>query len=141
MKILFNILLFSLFVNVGCTYKQDEVFQKIGTSFQLKVSESANFSDNGNAISAKLINIQEGRCPVNVQCVRAGEVIVVLDLKIGDEQFNGLKVCVGCEKQMNIPVLIPIKAKNKTYSVQLNSVDPYPQSTGINSQTATLIIN
>ena len=141
MKNLLVVFLFFLFTNAGCTNKQDEVAKKVGDTFQLKASESASFSDNGNTIMAKLISIQESRCPVNVQCIRAGEAIVVLDLKIGDEQFNGLKLCVGCEKQMDIAESIQIKTKTKTYSLQLNSVDPYPKSTGINTPTATLVIN
>jgi hypothetical protein len=130
-----------LFTNAGCTSKQDELSNKLGDTVKLKASESASFSDNGNTIMAKLISIQESRCPVNVQCIRAGEAIVVLDLKIGEEQFNGLKVCIGCEKQMAIPETIEIKVKTKTYKLQLNSVDPYPQSTGINTPTATLVLN
>jgi hypothetical protein len=98
-------------------------------------------SFNENTIIVKLTSIQESRCPKDVQCIRAGEAIVVLDLKIGDEQFNSLKVCIGCEKQMDISESIEIKAKTKTYKLQLNSVDPYPKSTGINTQTATLILN
>lgn len=141
MKNLLVIFLFFLFTNAGCTNKQDELSKKIGDTFQLKASESTNFNDNGNTIIAKLISIQESRCPKDVQCIRAGEAIVVLDLQIGDEQFKGLKVCVGCEKQMDIPEALQIKAKTKTYSLQLNSVDPYPQSTGINSPTATLVLN
>ena len=141
MKNLLSIFLFFLFTNAGCTSKQDIVTKKLGDIFQLKASESASFSDNGNTITAKLINIQESRCPVNVQCIRAGEAIVVLDLQIGDEQFKGLKVCIGCEKQMDMIESTVIKAKTKTYTLKLNSVDPYPTSTGLGTPTATLIIN
>lgn len=141
MKNLLTILLFFLFSNAGCTNKQDELSKRLGETFKLKTSESANFNDNGNTIFAKLISIQESRCPKDVQCIRMGEVIVVLDLKIGEEQFNGLKVCIGCEKQMAITESTEINAKTKTYKLQLSSVDPYPQSTGLNTSTATLILN
>lgn len=141
MKNLLIIALFFLFTNAGCTNKQDEVSKKLGDTIKLKANESANFSDNSNSITVKLINIQDSRCPKDVQCIRAGEAIVVLDLKIGEEQFNGLKVCIGCEKQMAIMESIEVKAKTKTYTLQLSSVDPYPQSTGLNTSTATLVIN
>ena len=141
MKNLLSVFLFFLFTNAGCTNKQDEVSKKLGDTFQLKASESVSFVDNGNTLTAKLINIQESRCPKNVQCIRAGEAIVVLDLQIGDEQFKGLKVCIGCEQQMNIPESAVIKAKTKTYTLKLNSVDPYPTSTGLNTPTATLVMN
>jgi hypothetical protein len=141
MKNLLILSLFFLFTNAGCTNKQDEVTKKLGDTFQLKASESISFTDNSNSITAKLINIQDSRCPVNVQCIRAGEAIVLLDLQIGDEQFKGLKVCIGCEKEMNITQSIEIKAKTKTYTLKLNSVDPYPTSTGLVTPTATLVIN
>ena len=141
MKSLLIISLFFVFTNAGCTSKEDATSKKLGDSFQLKASESVSFSDNGKTITAKLINIQDSRCPKDVQCIRAGEAIVILDLKIGDEQFNGLKVCIGCEKEMNITESTVIKAKTKTYTLVLTSVDPYPQSTGITSPTATLTIN
>ena len=113
MKNLLVISLFFLFINAGCTDKQDEVTQKMGDIFQLKASEAASFSDNENSIIIKLISIQESRCPVNVQCIRVGEAIAILDLQIGDEQFKDLKVCIGCEKQMDITESIQIKAKTK----------------------------
>ena len=141
MKNLLAVLLFFLFTNAGCTNKQDGLSRKLGDTVVLKASESVSFTDNGYTIVAKLVNIQESRCPKDVQCIRAGEAIVVLDLKIGDEQFNGLKVCIGCEKQMEISESIAVKAKLKTYTLKLNSVDPYPTSTGLITPTATLILN
>ena len=141
MKNLLIISLFFIFTNAGCTSKEDSTSRKLGDAFQLKVSESVNFFDNGNTIVAKLANIQDSRCPKDVQCIRGGEAIVVLDLKIGDEQFNGIKVCIGCEKAMNITELTEIKTKTKTYTIKLTSVDPYPQTTGIITPTATLVLN
>lgn len=141
MKNLLVISLLFFFTNAGCTNKQNEVSKKLGDTFQLKVSESVNFSDNGNTITAKLITIQDSRCPKDVQCIRAGEAIVILDLQIGDEIFKSLKVCIGCEKAMGVTESTEIKTKSKTYMLKLNSVDPYPQSTGLPSPTATLVIN
>lgn len=141
MKNLLTISLFLLFANVGCINKQDQVSKKLGEIFQLKASESVSFSNNSNVINVKLINVQDSRCPKDVQCIRAGEAIVLLDLQIGDEKFNGLSVCIGCEKERGITESTEIKAKSKTYILKLNSVDPYPQSTGIITPTATLVIN
>jgi hypothetical protein len=141
MKNLLIISLFFLFANVGCTNKEDMASKKLGDTFQLKAGESISFSDNSNAINVKLITIQDSRCPKDVQCIRAGEAIVILDLQIGDEQFKGLKVCIGCEKEMAITELTEIKTKSKTYTLKLNSVDPYPQSTGLATPTATLVLN
>ena len=127
--------------NAGCTNKEDTTLKKLGDNFELKASESISFSDIGNTITAKLINIQDSRCPKNVQCIRAGEAIVTLDLQIGDEQFKDLKVCIGCEKEMNITETAIIKAKSKNYAIKLISVDPYPVSTVLATPTATLVIN
>jgi hypothetical protein len=141
MKNLLIILSFFFFTNAGCTNKEDATSKKLGDSFQLKASETASFSDNGNAITVKLINIQDSRCPKNVQCIRAGEAIVMLDLQIGSEQFKGVKVCIGCEKEMNMTESTIIKATTKTYTLKLISVDPYPVSTDLITPTATLVIN
>ena len=141
MKNLLIISLFFLFTNAGCTNKQDELSKKLGDTFQLRANESVSFSDNSNVINLKLANIQDSRCPKDVQCIRAGEAIVILDLQIGDEKFTGIKVCIGCEKVMAITETTEIKAKSKTYTLKLNSVDPYPQSTGLATPTAILVIN
>ena len=141
MKNILIISLFFLFSNLSCTNQEDMVSQKMGDTFQLKTGESVSFSDNSIAINAKLITIQDNRCPKDVQCIRAGEAIVVLDLKIGDEIFKGLKVCIGCEKEMGITESTEIKTKSKTYTLKLNSVDPYPISTVLASPTATMAIN
>lgn len=135
------IIVFSLFAQVGCVSQQDQISRRLGDTFQLKASEILTFSDNGNTITAKLINIQDSRCPKDVQCIRAGEAIVVLDLQIGDEQFKGLKVCIGCEKEMNIKESTEIKTESKTYTLKLNSVNPYPIATVLATPTATLVIN
>jgi hypothetical protein len=133
---------FLLFAIVACTNKEEiTVANKLGDTVQLKASESISLSDNGSSINLKLINIQDSRCPVNANCIRAGEAIVTLDLQIGDEKFNGLKVCIGCEKEMNIAQSTDIKAKTKTYSIKLNAVNPYPQTTGMTAPTATLVLN
>lgn len=141
MKNLSIILLFFCFANVGCAKKEITASTKLGDTFLLKANESVSLTDNSNSIIVKLINIQDGRCPKNVQCIRAGEAIVMLDLQVGVEKFNGLKVCIGCEKVMEMAESTEIKAKTKTYILKLNSVDPYPQSTGIVTQTATLVLN
>lgn len=141
MKNILIISLFFLFSNVGCTNKEDIVSQKLGDTFQLKAGDSVSFSDNSNAINAKLINIQDSRCPKDVQCIRAGEAIVILDLRIDDELFKGLKVCIGCEKEIDATDTKEIKTKSKTYALKLKSVDPYPTSTGLVTPTASLVIN
>jgi hypothetical protein len=141
MKNLLIISLFFFFANVGCTNKEEMVSQKLGDIFQMKASESVSFSDNSNTINVKLITIQDGRCPKNVQCIRAGEAIVTLDLQINDEMFKGLKVCIGCAKEMDATETKEIKTKSKTYTLKLNSVDPYPSVTTYGSPTATLFIN
>jgi hypothetical protein len=140
MKNILIISLFFLFANAGCTNKEDMVSQKLGDTFQLKASESVSFSDNSTMINLKLLTIQDGRCPKNVQCIRAGEAIVILDLQIGDEIFKGLKVCIDCAKEMDATDSKEIKTKSKTYSLQLKSVDPYPTATVLVSPTATLVI-
>ena len=141
MKNLSIISLFFCFVTIGCASKEIVASKKLGENFQLKANETVNLSDNSGLITVKLIYIQDSRCPKNVQCIRAGEAIVMLDLQIGTEKFNGLKVCIGCEKEMGITESIEIKVNTKTYILKLNSVDPYPQSTGLSSPTATLVIN
>jgi len=141
MKNALIISLFFLFANVDCSNKEEMLTQKLGNTFQLKAGESISFSDLSTAINAKLVTIQDGRCPKDKQCIRAGEAIVILDLQIGDEIFKGLKVCIGCEKDMNTTPTTEIKAKAKTYTLKLNSVDPYPISTLSASPTATLVIN
>jgi hypothetical protein len=141
MKNLLIISLFFCFVTIGCANKEIAASKKLGENFQLKANETVNLSDNSSLITVKLINIQDSRCPKNVQCIRAGEAIVMLDLQIGTEKFNGLKVCIGCEKEMDITESTEIKVNTKTYILKLNSVDPYPQSTGLSSPTATLVIN
>jgi hypothetical protein len=65
----------------------------------------------------------------------------MLDLQIGSEQFKGVKVCIGCEKEMNMTESTIIKANTKTYTLKLISVDPYPVSTDLITPTATLVIN
>lgn len=130
----------ALFAMAACT--TDEVtIAKLGDNFDLKVNQSVSFTDNSSTIDTKLVTIADSRCPQDVQCVRAGEAIVTLNVQVGQEKFEGVKVCIQCEKAMGITETAEVKAKNRTYKINLKAVNPYPKAGSTPEQTATLVIN
>lgn len=130
----------ALFTMIACT-AEDVTIAKLGDNFDLKANESVSFTDNNSTLKAKLVKIEDSRCPEGVQCIRAGEAIVTLDLQVGNESFSGIKVCVQCEKSMGITETAEVKAKNRTYKINLKAVNPYPKANMSPVQTATLVIN
>lgn len=130
----------AIFTAMACT-TDDVTIAKLGDNFDLKANESISFTDNSGSINTKLLKIEESRCPEGVQCIRAGEAIVTLDIQVGEEKFNGIKVCLQCEKAMGITETAEIKAKNRTYKINLKAVNPYPKANNSPVQTATLVIN
>lgn len=61
----------------------------LDSNFILRLDEEENEVYLPGNIAVKLIKIKDNRCPVGVECVRAGEVYVVLEIDyVGEDPFE-----------------------------------------------------
>ncbi len=61
----------------------------LDSSFILRLNEEENEVYLPGNIAVKLTTIKDYRCPIGVECVRAGEVLVVLEIDyVGEDPFE-----------------------------------------------------
>jgi len=118
MKYLSFLLLFPFIIN--CTSANPNPKYNFGDNIILDFNKTTVFVD---AISLKFINIEDSRCPKNVQCPWEGFIDLTFTIFVGSSskdfkiQYNSLKS--KSEFMFN----------NKNYVLNIISVLPYPETT------------
>jgi hypothetical protein len=89
-----------------------------------KITRELSFGDRicdpDNKIGVQFLDVQDSRCPKDVQCIQAGKVVVVLQI-IEDE-----KALFSFEISDQEPVK-EIEVRGKPYTFNLLKVEPYPE--------------
>ena len=111
---------------------------KLNTAFKLAMSEKVVFTEAN--LMLELNEINDSRCPVNVQCIWAGNAKAKLLVTGAGSEKISLELCLGqCDSNFKEIDRVSFKVDNKSYSLVLNKVDPYP-GTGNAKKTAVLML-
>lgn len=122
------VVLFSSLFFVSCEkeganteYKEIQVFEKVVKTISI------------NQVDYKFLvkEIRESRCPIGVNCIRAGEAIVVFDFEAGSKKYTDLQLCLGCDSNIKIPQSTKGTNIIDPLVITLNDVLPYPVSSGV----------
>ncbi len=104
----------------------------LDNEISLKDKEEKTFNSDEGLLKIKINEILDSRCPEDVVCVRAGEVIVDFDLDFepttGDKiSLKHQQLCIGCDGNM------PIEGKVKIgeMTLALNEVSPIPNTKNV----------
>jgi hypothetical protein len=104
-------------------------------SLKLNQSKSVTIGDEEEA-SFKLTRIEDSRCPADVICIRAGEVLV--DLRVNDDKL--LNFCLGDCPDRNAGFIqadtIATVVNDIAFKVVLRAVNSYPSSKDVVPPTA-----
>ncbi|MEZ4902729.1 MAG: hypothetical protein R2822_13740 [Spirosomataceae bacterium] len=100
--------------------------EQLGDEFNLKFSQKTQI----NNLKLSFDNVADSRCPTNVQCVRAGEVVV--DLNVNTDQK--VQLCLGdCQivqptrkKGFVVQDSLEVTVDSQKYLFILKQVNPYP---------------
>ena len=107
-------------------------------SVTLSVYEKAVNSENG--LLLEVFEINDSRCPVNVNCIWAGNAKVKLSISGTDMEKADLNFCLGqCDKQFQEADTVLFQQDDQSYTLILTKVEPYP-GTANRTKTATLIL-
>lgn len=115
---------------LGCkTENLNAVEQNLGTDFNLKISQQTQV----DGIKLSFDEVADSRCPSNAQCIRAGEVVV--DLNLNTQQK--IKMCLGeCQlvqpdrkKGFVVQDSLEVSVNSQKYLFILRQVNPYPTTT------------
>jgi len=117
-----NVLILCLGLMAGCKSENVDTLA-LGSDFPLTVKQQAQISD----LQLTLTNVSDSRCPQNVNCFRAGEVVV--DLSLNAQQ--SVKMCLGdCQVVgRKAPVsqdTVEVSVNQQKYLIVLKQVNPYP---------------
>lgn len=90
---------------------------------RLGVADSVLFQDGNNRFWLRLHQLDDNRCPLEVNCITGGKASVLLHLEIQPEV---LQFCIGsdCREQNNSGL---VEYNNERYTIVLEEVSPYPQ--------------
>ena len=96
---------------------------KMGEPFQLAVGQSAQLASGQFSLTFATV-AEDSRCPRGVDCVWAGQVVVVLDVTQNGQASSPIKLTLGgAGRTANAA-----SAQASGQTVQLMAVDPYPQA-------------
>ena len=106
-------------------------------SYAVSVSASQPATIAAEGLSLQLVNVVDGRCPREVQCVRAGQAEVSLGIKLGDGATAAMTLGIpaGEGRAAN-------QASYQSLSFTLTALDPAPPPTGtpLGSYRASLLV-
>lgn len=98
---------------------------KLNAVFELKLNEKALISHTN--ILLELTEINDSRCPVDVQCIWAGNARVKLNVKGLETSDAVLSFCIGqCDNGYHEADTLAIRYQNQAYTIILSEVNPYP---------------
>ena len=107
--------------------------------FELRIGRTVIFSKDSKELTISMISVTDSRCPINANCISAGNALVKLRLSdnSGSEVFTEL--CLGqCETLGSDTKQVILS--NINYLIILKKVEPYPVINGSNEKKALLLI-
>ena len=94
--------------------------------FELRIGRTVIFTKDSKELTISMISVIDSRCPINANCITAGNATVKLRLSnnAGSEVFTEL--CLGqCETLGSDTKQITLS--NINYSITMKKVEPYPK--------------
>lgn len=124
-----------IFALAGClgfqnNQVQADVNANLDTPFLLKQNQTAFLASENLMI--RFLDIQsDSRCPIDVQCIWAGEAEARLGLQLATDAgstglFTEMLLVKGAGDDASVKVFKA--SKDASYSIKLIRVDPYPRS-------------
>ncbi len=112
-----------LFVAVSCSRRSVSVGEEIAKNYSLKVNEKTAVA---NAVIT-LKEVNDSRCPVNANCIRAGEAIAVLNVVINNNSERNINLCTGADCNARaLSETYTLSSDGEKYLFKLDSITPYP---------------
>ena len=103
----------------------------------LYLSEKAINRESG--VMLELTEITDSRCPVNVNCIWAGNAKVKLSVSGTGMEKADLDLCLGqCDTRFQEADTVLFQQNNHTYTLILNKVEPFPGTS--NKKKSVIII-
>lgn len=115
-----NLIALFIFLAFACTKEEVSSQVNLGDPITAEFAKTVEIKD---AISLKVSNIEENRCPKNVQCPWAGYVAV--SLSISDKSTSkDVKIEFSTKASK-----AEVELNGQKYVIEVKDVTPYPETT------------
>jgi len=94
--------------------------------FELRIGRTVIFTKDSKELTISMISVNDSRCPINANCITAGNAIVKLRLSDNSGSETLTELCLGqCENSGSDTKQITLS--NINYSITMKKVEPYPK--------------
>jgi hypothetical protein len=128
-----NILLSILIMFLAVQCRQDDAIPKeakIGQEFTLQQGFQIVIRDDQSELLLILQDVQDSRCPKEVQCIQYGRASILLEFG-NSNASSTLQMCLGeCSNTIKNTDQAEQIIDGTPYKLTLLSVDPYPKADG-----------
>ena len=94
--------------------------------FELRIGRTVIFSKDSKELTISMISVIDSRCPINANCITAGNATVKLRLSDNSGSETLTELCLGqCETSGSDTKQITLS--NVNYSITMKKVEPYPK--------------
>lgn len=126
-----NVLLYMLVIILAACGAGSKTIIIPPGNFALKVKEKTTY----NNLSVTLTEVQESRCPKDVNCIRAGEAIAVLNITVADKSERNIQLCTGADcSQRALGESYTFSLDEHRYLFKLDSIVPDPGKTAVRGE-------
>lgn len=124
-----NLLLSAVLIGIGTGCSKNSPTATLApTSFSLHAGESVTVNNGAARVTLYRVD-NDSRCPVDVQCVSAGNAVVVLSLV-----DTACKACIPAQQFVNTTI-VPRSVDSAGYRLNLDSLLPAPRSGRVIAQS------
>ena len=115
-----------LLLIAGCAAEKEKQRQ-VGfeEAFQLAASDTVQLKQGSESFWISLEEIEDNRCPADVNCITGGKAVVRLQLAEMPEQ---VEICIGADCRGENKNFFLYEYNNRRYTIVLEEVVPYPQT-------------
>ncbi|HEY0669981.1 MAG TPA: hypothetical protein VGD22_17505 [Sphingobacteriaceae bacterium] len=107
----------------SCTIqRQQNAVGDYNKKITLESGQSVTIGRNDNSVRIKVINIQDNRCPKEVQCVWQGYVNVEFELLTPENRKSAFALCLGSCENINKGSKLNVVPGVKTFRITLFEV-------------------
>lgn len=111
---------------LACDTKKDEAPEVIDQITSASYKKSTAVTIPGQSLTVKVLEVNESRCPINVDCIQAGSADIQLSISDGSNEAN---VPVSFKNASKASGHQTFALAKQNYSLVVHEVLPYPVST------------
>lgn len=109
---------------IACDNKKDAIPEAELKTSVVSNQQLTSFRSAGEDLKVQLLEVSDSRCPINANCIVAGNANVKFNITDGTNQTNVFVVFSGADKTSGIQ---EFKLADQLYKLAVTEITPYPE--------------